>query len=125
VFVKEFVKNAGLVYLLLDLYWPSGLWQLEYSKQDTVSTLSTGSEAPDAMKIVHKEQDQLICFCVNQVKLQLKVYLFADVCVVVNRITVVYVKLVTFNVHNLPETSFKHGTVICIVAVNMVITEVM
>jgi len=29
---------------------------------------SAGSDAPDAMKIVHKEQDQLMCFCVNQVQ---------------------------------------------------------
>jgi len=46
--------------------------QLEYSKQDTVSTSSAGSDAPDAMKIVHKEQDQLMCFCLNQVKVLFK-----------------------------------------------------
>ena len=39
---------------------------------------SAGSDAPDAMKIVHKEQDQLMCFCVNQVNIAFKVDLCAD-----------------------------------------------
>ena len=43
--------------------------QLEYTKPDTASISSTGSDAPDAMKIIHKEQEMLTCFCINEVKL--------------------------------------------------------
>jgi len=41
--------------------------QLEYTKPDSLSISSAGSDAPEAMKIVHKEQDVLSCFCVNEV----------------------------------------------------------
>ena len=43
--------------------------QLECAKPDTVSISSTGSDAADAMKIIHKEQDMLTCFCVNEVNI--------------------------------------------------------
>jgi len=45
---------------------------MEYARAETASSSSTGSDAPDAMKIVHKEQDMLMCFCVNEVKIHFR-----------------------------------------------------